>query len=943
MESVPNKEYDMSEIVYQNFDGLVFVLDLNYECEFINQKVHEKELGYSSLSKGPINFIHFEEQDNFLEFLDKVLINGKATEQFRIQTKYGYQFYEIKGTRFKLSSKEIKILLLAHDISEFKQNEKLWETQLEQYKEIAKKLPEIRYWNLVRSKDSKMEFHETREMLDLVIDNVPQLIYWKDLDLRYLGCNINYARINGINDVGFLTGKSDDELMWPKDNITHIIESEKRVIKSNKSEKSIESWIAPDKSKSYYQVNRIPLHDLEGEVIGVLSSYTDISEQLEAEKAISESEKKYRSILENIAEGYYEIDDEGNYEFFNDAFCKMSGYTKEELLAKNYTDFTYGDNRERTYEIYNKVFKTGIGIQQIDVEFVNKQGNTVYAETSIYLRYDSEGNKIGFFGIIKDITEEYLLRQKLISSEKKYRHLFDKSPLAIWIVDLNGNIIDANSTTNKLLSKFESQDLIGKNFEEVLAKSGKAEYDIPFFRERFQNFVKGIENKPLDFQITRADGKQLWLTLQSSKFKFENKSLVQVLIGDDTEKKLTHIKLKNSEEALKILNKELEHRVEERTKELKESEAKFRHLYENSPYGIVIFNISGIIIDLNSMIPKMFGYTKKELLGKNYIDLMGVYPGETQPAIRDMQYFLRNESESSFITRNTKIYKKDKTHAWVQSKISEIKIGGERFVQAIIQDITEKVIAEQKLKESEKRLREQNIELKNLDKLKTDFITIAAHELKTPMISIGGYIDLILMRETEIKPSIKEDLIRVLKNVYRLEEYVNKLLDVIKIDAKKMEINKKSENIYDLITECVNGLDFQIQKKRIKVLIDIEKSVCLNIDFFRISQVFTNLISNAIHASSEGELICIESLHTEDSIIFKVIDNGKGLTEEQTNKLFGKFVMLHQDLDTFSTFEKGSGLGLYISKGIIEAHGGKVWVESGGLGKGATFYISIPN
>lgn len=1073
MESTPNHMYDVSEILYQNFDGLVYVLNDHFECEFINQEIHLKELGYSSLSKNLIDYIYFEECNSFLEFLDNVLKNGNAIEQVRIQSKYGYQFYELKGTRFKSNTEELKILLLAYDISDYKQNEKMWEFQLEQYKEIAKKLPEIRYWNLLRSKDSKIEFHETREMLDLVIDNIPQLIYWKDLNLRYLGCNINYARINGINDVRFLTGKSDHELIWPKDNITNIIESEKRVIKNNNSENSIESWIAPDKSKLYYQVNRIPLHDFDGNVIGVLSSYNDISERLEAEHSIFESEKKYRSILENIAEGYYEVDSKGNYTFSNDAFCEITGYSREELIKKNYTDLTYGDIRNRIYEIYNKVFKTGIGIQQIDLEFLNKSGNTVYVETSIYLRYDSEGNKIGFFGIIKDITEEYLLRQKLISSEKKYRHLFDKSPFAIWIVDLKGNIIDVNSTTDKLLSKFKSEDLIGENFEDILAKFGKSEYYLPFFREKFRNFIEGIEKKPLDFQITRADGKQLWLTLQSSKFTLENETLIQVLIGDNTEKKLTHIKLKNSEEALKILNKELEQRVEERTKELqesegkfrtiaeqstlgivilqdgvikfannavetitgysreesgnwpknsftqniypddlemvlrmlkrimsgeietkaqytfrvntksnqikwielhsrkiqynkkdailncfiditekkeaeeklKESEAKFRNLYENSPYGIVIFNKSGIIVDLNSMILKLFGYKKEELLGKNYVNLIGIYPGETQPAIKDIQYFMKKgiDSDSSFDTRITKIYKKDKSYAWVQSKISEIMIGGERFVQAMIQDFTEKVIAEEKLKESEKKLREQNIELKKLDKLKTDFITIAAHELKTPLISIGGYIDLILMRENEIKPPIREDLNRVLKNVYRLEDYVNKLLDVMKIDTQKMELDKKSENIYALIKECVNALDFQIQRKSIKLQIQIEKTLRLKVDPFRMSQVFTNLITNAIYASSEGNIISIEASRTSDSTIFKIIDQGKGLTEEQIKRLFGKFVVLNQDLDTFSTFEKGSGLGLYIAKGIIEAHGGKIWVESQGLEKGATFYINIPN
>ena len=124
---------------------------------------------------------------------------------------------------------------------------------------------------------------------------------------------------------------------------------------------------------------------------------------------------------------------------------------------------------------------------------------------------------------------------------------------------------------------------------------------------------------------------------------------------------------------------------------------------------------------------------------------------------------------------------------------------------------------------------------------------------------------------------------------------------------------------------------------------DIDENIYLNIDSFRISQVFSNLITNAIHASSESGTIYIEAINENDKITFKIKDHGRGLSKEQVRKLFGKFVVLESDLDKFSTFEKGSGLGLYIAKGIIEAHGGKIWVESKGLEKGATFYFTLPN
>ena len=259
-----------------------------------------------------------------------------------------------------------------------------------------------------------------------------------------------------------------------------------------------------------------------------------------------------------------------------------------------------------------------------------------------------------------------------------------------------------------------------------------------------------------------------------------------------------------------------------------------------------------------------------------------------------------------------------------------------------MQDVTEKKIAEEKLKESERKLREQNIELKELDKLKTDFISIAAHELKTPLISVGGYIDLILLREENLKVEIKEDLGRVLNNVRRLEDYINKLLVVMKIDAKKMVLNKNPENIYQLISEIINELHFQIINKNLEIIIEVDNNIELNVDRFRISQVFSNLLSNAIKFSQEKKKIEISSSHHDTEMLFKIKDYGKGLTETEINKLFGKFVAIDQDSETFSTFEKGSGLGLYIAKGIIEAHGGRIWVTSQGLDKGCEFIFTIP-
>ncbi len=288
------------------------------------------------------------------------------------------------------------------------------------------------------------------------------------------------------------------------------------------------------------------------------------------------------------------------------------------------------------------------------------------------------------------------------------------------------------------------------------------------------------------------------------------------------------------------------------------------------------------------------------------------------------------------------IYNKDMKSLWVDSELSTIKLGNEIVVQAIIQDVTEKRSAEVKLIKSERKLRRQNIELKELDRLKTDFISIAAHDLKTPLISVGGYIDLILLREKDLSKEVKEDLGRVLNNVQRLEEYINRLLDVMKIDAKKVELVKKEENIYELIKNCLSDLEFQISQKNLTIDLNVSEDLKLVIDHFRMSQVFLNLLSNAVKFTPNEGDINISIKKDDESIIFCIKDNGKGLKPEEIQKVFGKFVTIEQGVDGYSTLEKGSGLGLYIAKGFIEAHGGKIWVKSEGRDLGAEFSFTLP-
>ncbi|MBY9018951.1 MAG: PAS domain-containing protein, partial [Candidatus Lokiarchaeota archaeon] len=358
-------------------------------CEYINENYHERKIGYSALSKKITNFIHNQDLKIISKFLKKVFNGEIAIEQVRILCNSDYKYHELKGKKFLDNSNEEKVLLICRDIGKFKEAEEKWNNRHDRLKDMAANLPEIRYWNLMQPKSIKNDFQKTREMLDIVIDNIPQLIYWKDVNLKYLGCNANYALINKLEDQNALIGKYDLDFKWPRSNISHIQESEEKVIKNNQSERSIESWLYDDGEKVWFEVNRIPLHDLKDNVIGILSTYNNISKRLVAEKRINESEKRYRSILENITEGYFELDLKGQFTFCNSALCKILGYSKEEIIGKNYIKFSHPEVKLKLFYDFNEVFKTKKGKQYLNSRSIKKDGQEVITEFSVNLQHDT--------------------------------------------------------------------------------------------------------------------------------------------------------------------------------------------------------------------------------------------------------------------------------------------------------------------------------------------------------------------------------------------------------------------------------------------------------------------------------------------------------------------------------------------------------------------------
>ena len=247
----------------------------------------------------------------------------------------------------------------------------------------------------------------------------------------------------------------------------------------------------------------------EGKVIGVLGIARDITRRKKAEEALRTSEQKYRTILENIEEGYYEVDVAGNFTFFNDSLCQIYGYPREELMGMNDRQYTDQENAKKLFQAFNKVYRTGEPTREFDWEIISKDGTKRSIEASVSLMKDSSGNRIGFRGLIHDITGRKRAEEQL---SKLFRAV-EQSPATVIITDTDANIEYVNPKFTQLTG-YTLGEVIGKNPR--ILKSGETPPEE--YKLLWETITSGREWRG-EFHNKKKNGEIYWELASISSIK----------------------------------------------------------------------------------------------------------------------------------------------------------------------------------------------------------------------------------------------------------------------------------------------------------------------------------------------------------------------------------------------------------------------------------------
>ena len=635
-----------------------------------------------------------------------------------------------------------------------------------------------------------------------------------------------------------------------------------------------------------------------GKEVGFLVSAVDITQRTSVEEALKQSEERYRTILEEMEDGYFEVDLAGNFTFVNDAVCRQLGYPREELVGMNNRNITATDDIEKVYKAFNKVYREGQPIRDFTFKIVRKDGGVGRGELAVFPLRNEKGDIIGFRGIGRDIGERLQMIEDLRRSEERYRTVLDEMEEAYYELDLSGRLTFFNDALVRKASR-SREELMGLEY-----KSYTPAKDVRRLYEAFSQVYKtGRPLKSIPIQVVKDDG--------------------TILSSEDT-----ILPLRNK--AGEIIGfRGVSHDVTERLQmmeALRRSEERYRTMLDEMEEAYYEVDFNGNFTFFSDALCRQLGYSRAEIMGMNYKLYI---PPENAKRVFEVynNVFRTGEPHKSFASSQIK---KDGTRAYTEDSIFPMRDDEGRIIgfRGISRDVTER-----KQREEERKQLEQKAQYASRLASVGELAAGVAHEINNPLTAVIGYAHLLLDRK-DIPIDIKRDVEVINEGAQRVAGIVKKLL----VFARQAKPERTYVDINEIINNTLELRAYSLRGNNVKVILQLDPDLPMTVaDPGQLQQVFLNLIMNAeaeVKQAHGGGKLAIKTEQLGGNIRISFKDNGLGIARENLERVFNPFF-------TTRKVGQGTGLGLSVCHGIVTEHKGRIWAESQ-VGRGATFIVELP-
>ena len=448
-----------------------------------------------------------------------------------MRNKDGREVYvEAQGSIVMSKGKPVAIQVIARDITEHKRADELLKKSEKKYRLLA--------------------------------DNIHDVIFVMDMNLKYSYLSPSVKLLRGYEPeeamkqtpAQTVTPSSLNLALGILSEVMELEKSEHRDI--NVSRTFQVEMSRKDGTTVWTEVKASLIRDQNQRAIGIMGVTRDITDRKRMEDTLRQSEERYRTILEDIQEGYFEVDFAGNFTFFNNSLCQFLGYTKEELMGMNNRQYTDKENARKIFQTFNKVYNTGKSTEGFNWQLIRKDGTKRYVEVSISLKKDSSGRPMGFRGVARDVTERKNAEEDLKASERKYRLLADNIQDVIFVLDMNLKYTYISPSV-KTMRGYEPEEVLKQSIDETLTPSSH-NLVMKTFSEIMELEKSGLrEEIPLSLtmqlEMKRKDGTTLWTDVKFSFIRDENQRPIAIMgvTRDITEQKKSEEELQKTLESLR--------------------------------------------------------------------------------------------------------------------------------------------------------------------------------------------------------------------------------------------------------------------------------------------------------------------------------------------------------------------------------------------------------
>jgi PAS domain S-box-containing protein len=696
-------------------------------------------------------------------------------------------------------------------------------------------------------------------------------------------------------------------------------------------------------SLRWINVNAIPqFKPGENKPYQVYTTFEDITERKRAQEALRESEGRYKALFSEALDGICLADAEtGKIIDCNEAMAVMVGRDKAELIGQHQAILhpSTGDKVSLSPTFRQHLAdKAG---QVLETQVVSKTGEIREVEIKANIM-DLRGVKM-LQGMFRDITERKRAEKALRESEENFHRSLADSPLGIRIINADGKILYANQAILDIYGYDSIKELKTTPHKKNYTPESYTEHQVRKEKRQRGEYV------PSNYEISiiRKDGEIRHLEVFRKEVLWNDEKQFQVLYNDITERK-------RAEEALR------------------ESEKKYRLLAENASDVITVMDMNMRPIYMSPSITRLLGYSVEEAMARGIEN--GLTPKSLKVATKGLAKTIAAELKKKKlkpVTVDFELTRKDGSTVWVAASVALIRgsDGQPTEILSILHDISERKKAEEALlsykDHLEELVEERTTELdkakliaEEASKAKSEFLANMSHEIRTPLSSIIGFSELLA---DEVNGLLNNDQKKYLGYVtssgQHLLSLINDILDLSKVEAGKMELQPTSFSISDLLKNSSSFIAEEAMKHNIRLLSEIPADVdVIEADERKVKQIIYNLLSNAVKFTPDGGSITTKAdivspdsaalpikirkgLPDTEYVLVSVKDTGIGIAKKDQSKLFTEF---HQIENPYTKKYEGTGLGLALSRKLVTLHGGRIWFESKGKGKGCTFYFILP-